>query len=110
MSGDISLNPGPVNRHHTKDHEFEVFTRKGLHFIHSNINSVLPKIEELQYMADDSNATIIYIPETSLDNTVYDFYITINGCATDTNDRNRHGGGIACYIRDNICFNMKIYF
>ena len=23
------------------------------------------------------------------------------------NDKNRKGGGIACYIRNNICFNLK---
>ena len=45
LSGDINLNPRPVNRHQLKDHKFEVFTRKGLHFIHLNINSLLPKID-----------------------------------------------------------------
>ena len=43
LSGDINLNPRPANRHQIKDHNIEVFTRKGLHFIHLNINSLLPK-------------------------------------------------------------------
>ena len=43
LSGDINLNPRPANRHQIKDHNIEVFTRKGLHFIHRNINSLLPK-------------------------------------------------------------------
>ena len=47
LSGDINLNPGPVNRHQIKDHKFEVFTWKGLHFIHLAINSLLSKIDEL---------------------------------------------------------------
>ena len=48
LSGDINLNTGPVNICQIKDRKFEVFTRKGLHFIHLNINSLLPKIEELR--------------------------------------------------------------
>ena len=47
LSGDINLNLGPVNRRQIKDHKFEVFTWKGLHFIHLTINSLLSKIDEL---------------------------------------------------------------
>ena len=47
LSGDINLNPGPANRHQIKDHKFEAFTRRGLNFIHLNINSLQPKIDEL---------------------------------------------------------------
>ena len=55
LSGGINLNPGPVNRHQIKDHKFRVFTKKALHFIHLNINILLPKIEWLQYIAENSN-------------------------------------------------------
>ena len=65
LSGDINLKPGPINLHQIKDRKFEVFTRKGLHFIHLNINILLPKIDELRYL-------VIGISETKLDNTVYD--------------------------------------
>ena len=74
LSGDINLNPGPVNRHQTKYHKFEVFTRKGLHFIHLNINSLLTKIDESRYIAKNSSAAVIGITETRLDNTVVDGY------------------------------------
>lgn len=46
-------------------------------------------------MAEYSNATIIYVSETNFDNNVYDSDIPINGCTTDTRDRNRDGGGVA---------------
>ena len=107
LSGDINLNPGPANRHQIKDHKFEVFTRKGLHFIHLNINSLLPKIDELRYIAKNSNAAVIGISETKLDNTVYDSEVAIDGYNIARSDRNRKGGGVACYIRSNICFNLK---
>ena len=64
LSGDINLNCGPANRHQIKDHKMEVFTRKGLHFIHLNINGLLPKIDELRYIAKNSNAAVIGISET----------------------------------------------
>ena len=48
LSGDISLNPGPSRMNQTSgNNEWDVVKARGLHFIHSNINSLLPKIEEL---------------------------------------------------------------
>ena len=107
LSGDINLNSGPANRQQIKDHEFEVFTRKGLHFIHININSLLPKIDELQYIIKNSNAAVISISETILDNTVYDSEITIDGYNIAQSDRDRNGGVVTWYIRSNICSNLK---
>ena len=48
LSGDVNLNPGPVTRHQLNDPKFETFNNKGLHLIHLNINSLLPKIDELR--------------------------------------------------------------
>ena len=48
LSGDISLNPGPKNNLQPLDsNEWNVFKSKGLHLIHLNINSFLPKIDPL---------------------------------------------------------------
>ena len=107
LSGDINLNTGPVNRHQIKDHKFEEFTRKWLHFIHLNINSLLPKLDELRYIAKNSNAAVIGISETKLDSTVSDSEVAVDGYNIVRNDRNRKGGGVACYIRSSICFNLK---
>ena len=107
LSGDINLNPGPANRHQIKNHKFEVFTRKGLHFIHLNINSLLPKIDDLQYITKKSNAAVISISETKSDNTVYDSEVAIDVYNIARSDRNKKGRGAACYIRINICFNLK---
>ena len=107
LSGDINLNPGPVARHQLNDPKFEVFNNKGLHLIHLNVNSLLPKIDELHNIAKCSNAAVIGITETKLDNTVYDSEVTIDGYSIVRNDRNRKGGGVACYIRSNICYSRK---
>ena len=46
LSGDISLNPGPSHINQTSNiNEWDVFKAQGLHFIHINVNSLLPKIE-----------------------------------------------------------------
>ena len=107
LSGDINLNPGPVARHQLNDPKFEVFNNKGLHLIHLNVNSLLPKIDELRNIAKCSNAAVIGITETKLDNTVYDSEVTIDGYSIVRNDRNRKGGDVACYIRSNICYSRR---
>ena len=85
------------------DPEFETFNNKRLHLKHLNVNSLLPKIDELHNIAKCSNAAVIGITETKLDNTVY----TIGGYSIVRNDRNRKGRGGACYIRSNICYSRK---
>ena len=70
--------------------------------------SLLPKIDELQYIAKNTNAAVIAISETKLDNTVYDSEVAIDGYNIAQSVRNKKSGGVACYIRNNICFNLKI--
>lgn len=46
-----------------------------------NINSVLPEIGELYYIASCSNADVIGITdETKLDSTVYHFEVAVDDC------------------------------
>ena len=42
--------------------------------------------------------------------TNYILMVYINGYSIIKNDRNRNGGGVACYIRNNLCFNSKNIF
>ena len=48
LSVDISLNPGPINgsQQHYYD-QWAVFKKGGLHFVHININSPLPTIDDI---------------------------------------------------------------
>ena len=93
-SGNISLNLSPVHQDMLQClNEWNAFKNRDLHFIHLNINSLLfmnrdlnfihlnslfPKIKELCYIAKSTNAAIIGILRC---------------------DRNRQGGGIACYVK-----------
>ena len=44
-----------------------MFDEKGLHFLHINVSILLPKIEEIRFIAKKSNATVIGISQTKLD-------------------------------------------
>ena len=86
---------------------WNVFNKRGLHFIHLNINSVLSKIDELRIIANKSKDSVIGITESKLDKMVLDREINIDGYELVRSDRNRHGGGVACYIQIDISFNVR---
>ena len=86
---------------------WKAFNKRGLHLIHLNINSLLSKIDELRAIAKKSRATVIGITESKLDETVLDGEINIDGYELIRSDRNRHGGGVACYIINDVSFNVR---
>ena len=90
--------------------EWNIFRSRGLHFIHLNINSLLPKIEELRIIAKSTNAVIIGISESKLDESVLEPEIEIDNYKILRCDRNRHGGGVACYIRNDLSYNIISVF
>ena len=96
------LNPGPHNNMLQPQSEWSVFTSRGLHFIHLNINSLLPKIDELRNIAKLSNAALIGISESKLDDSVLSSEKHIDNYNTPRYDRNIHGGGVVCYIRNDL--------
>ena len=71
------------------------------------ISSLLPKIDELRSTGEYSNVTVIGITETKLGYTVNGSEVTVDGSSIVWNDRDRMGGGVACYIRSNICYLRK---
>ena len=74
----MSLNPGSIQNNHLKEN-WKKFRNKGLHFIHLNINSLQPKIDELREIIQISSPTVIGITETKLDNSIDDSEISIDG-------------------------------
>ena len=111
LSGDISLNPGPPHNNQLQpQNEWSVFNSRGLHFIHLNINSLLPKMDELRNIAKLSNATVIGIGESKLDDSVLSSEIHIDNYNALRCDRNRHGGGVVCYIRNDLSYEVKSFF
>ena len=101
------LQNSDINSSHTKlqNCSWEVFSQKGFHMVHLNINSLLPKIDELRAIASSTKASIIGITESKIDKSVTDSEISIDGYNLLRCDRNRRGGGVVCYIKNNICYN-----
>ena len=108
LSGEISLNPGPIQNDHLKEN-WKTFRNRGLHFIHLNINSLLSKIDELREIVEISNPTVIGITETKLGNLISDSEISIDGYCAILRDRNSKGGGVICYVTNKICYNTKSF-
>ena len=58
-------------------------------FIHLNINCILPKIDEIRYIVKLTNATVIGLSETKLDNTVLSSEREIEGYDLVRSDQSR---------------------
>ena len=111
LSGDISLNPGSVYNYHQPNlKEWDIFKIKGLHLLHLNVNSFLPKIDELRYIAKRSNATVMGITESKLEKCILDSEIEIDNYQILCCDRNKKGGGVACYVRNHRSYIEKDSF
>ena len=69
--------------------------------MHIYINSFLSKIEELRYIAK-SNVVVLRICESKVDSSVIKQENGNDNYETLRCDRNRHGEGIVCYIRNDL--------
>ena len=108
LSGDISLNPESVQISPAVNVDiWEPFNKNGLHFIHIDINSLLPKSDESVWIANKIKAAITGITESKLDHTVPDIEVNLPVYDILRCERNRNGGGFACYIRKDLCFNTR---
>ena len=61
-------------------------------------------------IASKTKPAVLGITESKLDITVNDEEINISGYNILRSDRNRNGGGVACYVRSDLCFNRKNIF
>ena len=76
---------------------------RGMHFIHININSFLPETDEVGYIANITNTSIIGISETKLDKTIWSSELEVDDYDLVRLDQSRRGGGVACYIKKINC-------
>ena len=111
LPDDISLDPGPPHNNQLQPQsEWSAFNLRGLHFIHLNVNSLSPKIDELRNIAKLSNASVIGISQSKLDVSILSSEIQIDIYNKLCCDQNRHGRGVVCYISNNLCFDVKSFF
>ena len=102
-SPERGLPPEPPN---TTD-DFDCFKKRGVHAIHLNTRSLLPKMFDFRLMANKTNASIIGITESWLDNTVNDSEISIPGYCVVRRDRDRNGGGVCVYVKSDMAYNVR---
>ena len=77
--------------------------------MHININSHPPKIDEHQYIDKRSEAAVIGISESKLDDSVLSSEIPIENDDIISSGRNRHGSGVACFIRNDLSYSTKSF-
>ena len=90
--------------------KWKIFTKKGLHILHLNINSLLLKIDEIRFIAKQSNASIIGISGSKLDSSILSSELDIDQCNHIRLDRSRRGGGVASYIKKYLSYNHNTTF
>ena len=88
----------------------EPLRKRGLHFLHINVNSLLSKIDELRDVVGHARPAILGITESKFDSSVSDHKVNISSYSILMSDRNRYGGGVACYVRADLCFNRRNVF
>ena len=71
---------------------------------------MLPKIEELRYIAKFTKAAVIGICESNFDASVLDPEISIDNYKILRCDRSRKGGGVACYVRNDLNYSTLSVF
>ena len=71
---------------------------------------MLTKIEELRIIVKSTNVAIIGISKSKLDEYVLEPEIEIDNSKSLRCDRNRQGGGVACYIRNDLSYNIISVF
>ena len=89
--------------------KWKKFKKKGLHFVHININNLLPKIDELRHLTKTTDVSVVGISETKFDNSVSSGEFEIEGHNLLRFDRSWRGG-VACYVNKFLEHNYKHSF
>ena len=88
--------------------KWKKFKKKGLHFVHININNLLPKIDELRHLTKTTDVSVVGISETKFDNSVSSGEFEIEGHNLLRFDRSWRGG--VAYVNKFLEHNYKHSF
>ena len=84
-----------------------IFDKKGLHFIHLNVRSLLSKMSEFRLLFSEKKISIIALTETWLNDSINDEEIYIDGYSIIRKDRDTYGGGVCLYIKNEIAYSVR---
>ena len=103
---DNSINVNLNNQCH--ENTKQDFSRaRGFKIAHLNVRSLIKHIDELRLHFEKQQFDVISLNETMLDITISNQEIKIKGYNIVRKDRNRHGGGVAMYIRSTINYSVR---
>ena len=88
----------------------EPLKTRGFHFFHLNVKNLLSKIDEARDIKNYIKSAILDTTKSKLDSFVSNAEANINGYIIIRNGRNRDCGVVACYIRNDLCFDTKNIF
>ncbi len=92
------------------DSEINIIAKsKGLKIANLNVNSLKKHLDEIRLIFNNNAPDILAINESKIDNQISNNEIHINGFNIIRNkNRNRFGGGVVLYVRQNISFSDRI--
>ena len=76
--------------------------RKLPSFLLANLRSLTNKLDDFETVVRLNNSDVVCITETWKSSDVPSESVSMNGFSLFRKDRNRQGGGVACYVRCNI--------
>ena len=92
-----------MEKHLQKFHEAD-----GLKVAHLNCASLTKDIDELRILMSQSNIHVLTLSETHLNELIDDSEIACNSYSVIRKDRNRAGGGVAAYIRNDVDYTLRV--
>ena len=78
-----------------------------VHFVHQ---WPFVQIEELRQFVSSASPHVLCFSETKLDKSILDGEISFENYAVIRKDRNRNGGGVACFIHKSLAFEVRTDF
>ena len=107
MSNQTFSNVDKSDSNTHKQTDFNLPKHRGFKIAFLNIASLSKHIDELRLNMQHQYLDILVLNETRLDETFSNSEISIDKYTLVRNDRTRHGGGVAMYIRNSINFNLR---
>ena len=83
-----------------------LINKNGFRMMALNIFSLMPHLDELRIFVREK-PYIISISETKIDSMIENRVIEIKDYVIERNDRNKHGGGVAMYVRKSIDYCLR---
>ena len=79
-----------------------IMNDKSMSIVHLNIRSLRNKLNDVGNYVKNNAVDIFALSETWIDNTINSSSIDMPGYILERRDRNSHGGGVACYLKQNV--------